>query len=119
MGIVDNLMTHPATIIRRDRTGTLDDHGVPMVEAASGVTTVCYLDQAGVAGSQRVEENAGREYQELGYTGFFPATADLDGTDAVVVDGITYEVVGPPWYARDPLTDTVDHVELNLRVGTG
>lgn len=119
MGIVDNLMTHEATIVRKARTGTLDDHGVPLQESSSGVTTVCYLDQGGQVGSQRSEQTVGREAEIESFVGYFPASVNLDGTDVVVVDGIDFEVMGPPWYARNPLTDAVDHCELNLRRITG
>lgn len=119
MGLVDNLMIHPATITRKGRTGAPDAHGVPMTEEGTSTSTVCYLSQGGVLGSQRSEDTVGREAEELQYTVFFPATVEVDGTDVVTTDGVTFEVVGPPWYARNPLDDTVDHIEANLRVITG
>lgn len=119
MGIVDNLMTHPASITRKARTGSLDAHGVPLIEDIAGMTTVCYLSQGGQVGSQRSEVTAGREAEEESFVAFFPADVQVDGTDTVTIDGVSYEVIGPSWFARDPLTDTVDHAEANLRVVTG
>jgi hypothetical protein len=43
------------------------------------------------------------------------AAAPVTGYDRVTVDGIEYEVVGPPWLVQNPRTRSTDHVEALLR----
>jgi hypothetical protein len=114
VGIVDNLMTHPASITRRSRTGTPDTHGVPLAETTAPVAVLCYLEQTGSS-----EVTAGREATIGDYRAYFPAGTELDGTDIVTIDGTDYEVVGPPAAPRNPLTNAVDHIMCSLRVTTG
>jgi hypothetical protein len=46
---------------------------------------------------------------------FLPPDTPLDTNDGVIVGGLLYEVMGPPWYARNPRTGQAHHVEANLR----
>ena len=48
---------------------------------------------------------------------FLPAsTTDLAGWDALVVDGVTYELAGHPNPVHNLRLGTVDHVEASLEV---
>lgn len=48
-----------------------------------------------------------------------PAGTDVQGDDAVQVDGEVYELVGEPWEARNPRTRQVSHIEATARRTAG
>lgn len=50
---------------------------------------------------------------------FAPAGTGLTATDAVRVDGLTYEILGDPQQWPDPVTGAVDHTEFWLRRANG
>lgn len=49
-----------------------------------------------------------------GWRLFFLPDVDVHTGDAIVVDGHTYELTGEPWEARNPLTQTVSHIEASV-----
>lgn len=114
MGIVDDLMVRPCTITRNARTGSEDAYGMPLVVGTSQAATVCYVEQEDAS-----EVTGGREAEVQTFRGYFPAGTEFDGTDVVTVGTSTFEVIGPPWDAHDPFSDTFDHVEVSMREVTG
>lgn len=110
---VETLLTRSVTLLTRTKSGT-DDYG----------NTQWDTTEREVQGElQRVQQGEG---DEPGSAGEFSATewrlflSAADGpavvtSDAVEVDGATYEVVGAPWAVWDPKRGQVHHVEVALK----
>lgn len=96
-----------------------DEYGNPG-EATTVTTAPCELQQVTrsedtVASAQQSEDWA-LFVDPMGEDeGGYLIEVELEGSDRVEVDGITYEVVGPPWQARNPRTQVVTHIEARLR----
>lgn len=104
-----HLLTRTATVTRRAQTGTADVYGDP-TWSTSTATLPCWLHQ-----TYRDDDTALTQQQTQTWTAYFPADADLEGVDAVTVDGEAFELVGPPWLARNPRTGVSSHVEATLK----
>lgn len=99
------------TVTRVARTSTPDPAGV--LTTTTTITTYRgHLQQ-----SRTREETAGQEVAISDWNLYLePAAAgNIDDTDRVTVDGLDYEVDGQPWFARNPRTAIVEHVECRLR----
>lgn len=96
----------------------VDEYGDP-IETTSTVTARCELQQ--VSRLEQLESGVQSEDWALflAPTGTDdeeePVTIDLEGSDRLTVDGETYEVVGPPWPVRHPITGEVSHIEARVR----
>lgn len=110
---VRRLLTDTCTITRVTADGPPDGHGNP-TETTTTATAKCWLyrdtftrtgGERQVQGDQQIEE----------FTLILEASAFVDGNDRVTVNGVTFEVVGPPWRAENPRTRVIDHVEAVLR----
>lgn len=102
------LLTQQATI-RRRVDGPDDGYGNPQpVWEDAGVLPAFVQPLSGS------EVESGADTQTTAYRGFLPPFSDVDGTARLVVDGVTYEVVGPPLRHRTPRGD--HHVEVRLEV---
>lgn len=107
---VDHLLTSSATITTVTDTGSADAFGDP-THVTTTTTFACWLSQ-----SQRSESTANANTQQETWTLYLEAAAaTVDGYDRVTVDGVTYELDGPPWPARNPRTRLISHVECTLR----
>lgn len=111
------LMTLEATITRRTMPADpdVDEYGNP-IPTETTITVACELQQA-----SRSEQTVDANWQ-IGDWNLYLAPTDsdgneteLDGSDTVTVDGVPYEVVGPPWPARNPRTGVLSHIEARLR----
>jgi hypothetical protein len=100
---LDHLLTRPATMLLRARTGE-DEAGDPTYDVVERAV-VCELQQTSSG-----EEHEGGSLVTR-FRVWLPADVELDGWDAIVVDGDTYEVDGDPSRVWNPLTQTVHHVE--------
>lgn len=108
------LINRTCTIIRRSESGATDDFGNDL-PTETEEDTVCEVQQ-----QRRTEGEADEEIAEGDWLGIFPAGTDLRTGDAVRVDGIgTFELVGDPWPARNPRSQTESHVEASLRRTAG
>lgn len=58
------------------------------------------------------ETTVGRDRQVSDWIARFPVGTDVTGRDLIIVDGVTYEVVGPP-------VDAKTHVRARLRHVSG
>lgn len=106
---LSQLITRPCTIVYRTPTDEAGPYGDKLVEEST-FGTVCELQQE--ARSERAESG---ELSDTRWVAFFLPGENLNTASALIVDGDTYEVVGDPWEARNPLTDTVSHIEVTLR----
>jgi len=70
----------------------------------------CWLHQ-----TQASEDTRGGRFGEERWSVYLPADTALDIDDRVSVDGVVYEVAGPPWSAVNPRTGIVEFVQASLR----
>jgi len=110
--MISDLLTLPATIVRRSSDGTILDIYGNEIPSETRLNTVCELQQ-----QRRTEE--GDAVAVGDFVLFLPPDTLLDTNDVVIVDGRQYEVIGPPWYARNPRTGQQHHVECSLRRTSG
>lgn len=111
------LMTREAIITRRSVPADpdVDEYGNPQLEEST-IRVSCELQQA-----SRSEQTVDADWQ-IGDWNLYLAATDLDGneteiegSDVVTIDGVDYEVIGPPWPARNPRTGALSHVEARVR----
>jgi len=108
------LLNTPVTILRRSASKETDPYGNP-IASEEEVETVCEVQQR-----QRSEAGDAGELSDTQWLGIFPTETDLRTGDAVRVDGIgEFELVGSPWEARNPRTQSPSHVEATMRRTTG
>src|SRR5688572_27377107 len=109
---LSQLLNLPCTITRRTPSADdeeINDYGDP-VQNETEVDTVCELQQRA-----RSEDDLQGELSDTSWLLILPAGTAIDTGDAVTIDGKTYELVGDPWQARNPRTETVEHIEATLR----
>lgn len=104
------LMTRTATITHVEpNPGDPDDYGNPGVTTTT-TTALCELQQV-----TRNEDTVDSDQQSQDWVLFLEPAADLEGSDRVAVDAVSYEVIGPPWAARNPRTGVTTHIEAQVR----
>lgn len=103
------LMNQACTITTRTDTATTDRYGNP-VPTESTAATVCYCEQ-------RVHnEDAGEDHIETeDWLVMLPTGTTVDAADKITVGSLALEVVGPPWQARNPRTQSVSHIQVTAR----
>lgn len=106
-GAIEGLLTRDAQLVKRVTVDPLDPDAE--LEPVVVGSTRCELQQT-TAG----EDHEGRVLT-TGWRLFLPADVDLDGWDALDVDGELVELDGDPWPVRHPLTGEVHHVEASAR----
>jgi hypothetical protein len=104
-----HLLTQPCTIIHRAASGQIDDYGDP-VQTETPEETRCYLEQR-----QRQEPANAGEVSTTMWLLVLPPGTNIDTSDAVVVSGDEYELVGEPWNVRNPRTGQQGQVEATLK----
>lgn len=103
------LLNRPITVIRRSTSGSTDDFGNDQ-PTESLIQTVGELQQR-----RRDEPDAEGELSDTQWTLFLPAGTDIATGDAIVCDGLIYELVGDPWDVRNPRLQAQSHIECTLR----
>lgn len=104
------LLAQTATATLVSTSTTLDDMGDPAT-ATTTATYRCLLQQ-----SSRREDTANRDVQIGDWNLYLePAAAVLEGGDRVEIDGVSYELDGPPWPTFHPRTRSVQHVEASVK----
>lgn len=94
-------------VVHHHTTGSVDSEGN---QSGSFATTTTYMG--------RLEQRSGAERvlagdtQQAEWMLILPAGAVIDGRDRVEVDGVTFEVVGPPVRHKTPRGE--HHVEASL-----
>lgn len=106
---ITRLLTLTATITHVAQTGAVDTYGNP-TEQTSTSTAAAELQQ-----TARDEQDRDANIGEQTWLLLLAPTATIDATDRVTVSGVTYEVVGPPWLARNPRTGANSHIEATVR----
>lgn len=107
------LLNQPVTITRRIE-GTTKDEFRNVIPDEDTVSTVGELQQR-----SRSEPGADGETSTADFLLILPAGTDLTTADKVTVDGQDYEVVGDPWRARNPRSQTYSHIEATVRRTAG
>lgn len=110
--MLTDLITRPCTIRRRSATGPDDAFGNPTNDVAE-TPALCELQQRA-----RPETTDAGTVAQTEWALFMLADVELDTGDAVVVDGLEYEVAGEPARLRNPRSGVVEHIEATL-VRTG
>lgn len=114
------LFTLTATITHVDPDAAdPDEYGNPGV-VETETTTDCEIQQA-VRNEDTVDSGQQSEDWVLFLApigedeGGYLIEVELEGSDRVEVNGISYEVIGPPWQVRNPRTGVVTHIEARVR----
>jgi len=108
--VIDDLINHPCTIVRRSQAEDADDFSGPTEDDPPTVETVCALQQRA-----RTEPDGQGELSDTDWLLILKADEAIDTTDAVEIDGREFEVVGDPWPVVDHEFDTVSHLEVSLK----
>lgn len=101
------LLTQTCTVYTHT-AGSRDEYGEVADTFTAGTSYPCRLEFR--TGTENLND---RDTQLAGYLLFLPPEAVLDGHDRVVVDGVTYEVDGPPLKQSTPRG--VHHIEARLK----
>jgi hypothetical protein len=103
---VDRLLTSVATVDFVAPTGAADAFGDP-TEVVTTVTFKAWLSQ-----TQRSDDTVNANTQIGKFAIYLDSSAAaVQGFDRVTVDGVVYELDGPPWPALNPRTRQITHVE--------
>lgn len=104
-----DLLDRTAMITRAAQLGTKDRGGNPTWEDSAPVEVRCRIEQ-----SDAEEITVGRTTEISTHVGFFPVGTALDASDRIAVDGVTYQLVGPPASVHAYAGE--HHIEATLRV---
>lgn len=107
----DHLLTETATVTERTPTGSRDGYGNVLTANATR-TAPCWHEPVLIA---TTENTVGGDIREETWTLFLPAGDPLAGTDAVTIDGVSFEVIGGPAPWRNPRTAEFVYVQATLR----
>lgn len=102
-------MTLAATVTVVAETGAEDEYGNPTEQTTTTATT-CWLHQ-----TQRSEGTVDANTQDETWQLYLPPTVTIDGGDRITVQGVIYELIGPPWRAFNPRLETTTHIEATVR----
>lgn len=110
---LSQLINRPCTLTRRSPSGARNQYG-KRLPTQTTVETLCELQQ-----QSRDEPGEAGEFGDTTWLLVLPAGTAIDTSDSVTVDGDVYELVGPPWEARNPRTRQVSHIEATVRRTAG
>ena len=114
MTLVDRLLNHPITLIRRQATGSDDSWGQPITTEVR-TETFCHYQQLRTGDQDRNTENT--VYEDVSV--WIPADSDLGPYDAVELTmggrTETMEVIGQPFAAHNARLDQVNHIKMMVR----
>lgn len=108
-----NLMTRDVTVVRPASTTNRYHNAVADWDNATETATKGWIAQS----SSSEPTSAGRDPEVTFWHLYLPVGTDIVAADRVVVDDVTYEVVGPPNRAHTPLAE--HHVEATVRLVAG
>lgn len=109
--MLSQIINRPCTLLRRAPLGGDDGYGNE-IETDDALTTVVEIQQ-------RRRDETDDALSDEDWVAFFLPGEDVRSGDAIVVDGHKFEVIGDPWPARNPRTQTESHVECSLRRTAG
>lgn len=109
----ERLIRQDITVRRVTRTGAPDEMGDPTEE----VTETVY-PRAGYAWqTSRDDRTSNQDLQVEEWRCVLHRRLEglIDGTDRLVIEGIEFELDGPPWPARNPRTSRIEFLEATIR----
>lgn len=109
-GTVEALLTRPCTLLMRSQAETTTDvYGDEQPRVAPEVATTCQLQP-----QSRDEPDDQGELSVTTWRLWLNAGTEITTQDAVIVDGVTYEMVGDPgvWEAGG---SKLDHLEATVK----
>jgi len=109
----DRLFPSAITVHNVTQDGPPDEMGDPTEET----TDTTYARAGSVWQVQRSDETGNTDVQSEEWKGALrrDLAAVVSGGDRIEVEGMTFEVEGPPWPARNPRTGRIEFLELTLR----
>jgi hypothetical protein len=110
---IEQLMTHPVTILHRSVSGSADEYGNPLTDTDSTTDLLGYFQQTSAH-----EITVGQETYTSDAILILAAGTVIDGSDQALIDGLIYELVGPPARPWRPSTGE-HHVSCRLQQVTG
>jgi hypothetical protein len=102
------LLSQNVVIITRI-AGGVDKYG-DVTETTTSATYKGFIQQRA-----RSEQDSLEALEAEVWVLFVEPGAPLTGWDAVQVDGVTYELIGPPWQTINPRTGDLWQIEATLR----
>lgn len=111
--MLSQLLTQNIQIVTQSyNDATLDEYGNPTPDKTT-IDVLGYVQEIGRA------ERAGYVPEATDLL-IVPTGLTLTADDVVIDDlGLTYQVIGPPSYVRNPRLNTVDHIEATLKRSAG
>lgn len=109
------LMTMPATITPRVADGRDELNDVVLAEGDPIVLPGGPGNGVWIEQNLRDETRDANNVRSESWRLFALPSLVLDAGAKVEVDGVEYEVDGPPWRATNPRLRTVSHIEATLR----
>ncbi len=97
--------------LRHRSGGTVNDDG-DRVPSWTTTDTVCEVQQR-----RRSEDDD--QIDTAVWVAFFLPGEVVGSGDILEVDGVSYELVGDPWHARNPLAQRPSHIEATLQRTAG
>lgn len=107
------LLVQDVTVVSVTQTGDPDEMGDPTEE-----TTSTTYRRAGYAWQTSRDDrtiNANTQVEEWRAVLHRRLLGLVDGTDRLEIEGIEFELDGPPWPARNPRTSRIEFLEVTLR----
>lgn len=105
------LINRPCTLRHRTGGTGIDRDGNEVPEVVE-IATVCEVQQR-----QRRED--ADEIGDARWIAFFLPEVEVGAGDELVVDGVTFQIEGDSWHARNPRTRQPSHIEATLRRTAG
>lgn len=102
------LLNRPLTVLLRTDSSAVDEAGDTVYDETP-------VDVLGELQQIRRDEPTGEEFSDTSWNLYLPAGTQISAGDVVLDGDDAYEVVGSPWEARNPRTQTVSHIEATLR----
>jgi hypothetical protein len=90
-------------VVQHSDPGAMDEYGDHPVAMVTETNERCHLNQSTRSETGEVEVERYMMY-------FLPSTI-IDGNDAVIVQGMTLQIIGNPWVVTDPVTGWSTHIE--------
>lgn len=115
---VSRFLNRQSTIFRRTESDDVDEYGNPVDGEPTSETVRCYFASWGTQYlPTSTEENVQRATTSDDWVYIVPAGTELASIDYVTIDGEsgTFEVVGEPDHAWNPLTASAAYVTARLR----
>lgn len=114
----EHLFCFTGTLTHVTQDAATDGDG-DIVEHTTTSTVRCWLGRLGRAVRGEGEQTALANTQTADAQVWLPADTVVSGLDRIEVDGLTWEVIGPPVKAVNPRRGgAVSHIEANVRAVT-